>query len=211
VVQAKSSLTAALAAFLASKKTEVAIIDLNFDQATLTNWWRQRGQPDLPHLVEISKKFTFAQAMQSLRDAKCAYCILDTSPVDTEIIVAAINEADSTIIPVRPSDLDISACRTVADACRRRRKPFAFLLAQADTRPTFKKINEAAMARLREMGDVLKTLLPMNKAYLGALTDTAHRGKTGHEIDKTLAPTIAAMWAEIECVGVPVPLRWKSK
>jgi len=91
---------------------------------------------------------------------------------------------------VRPSDLDISACRTVADACRRRRKPFAFLLAQADTRPTFKKINEAAMARLREMGDVLKTLLPMNKAYLGALTDTAHRGKTDHEIDKTLAPTI---------------------
>jgi hypothetical protein len=36
---------------------------LNFDQATLTNWWRQRGQPDLPHLVEISKKFTFAQAV----------------------------------------------------------------------------------------------------------------------------------------------------
>jgi integrase len=29
------------------------------------------------------------------------------------------------IIPVRPSDLDISACRTVVDACRRRRKPFA--------------------------------------------------------------------------------------
>jgi hypothetical protein len=37
--------------------------------------------------------------MQSLRDAKCAYCILDTSPVDTEIIEAAINEADALSSP----------------------------------------------------------------------------------------------------------------
>ena len=49
----KSTLTAALGAWLvrgfeklpADECTKIAIVDLNFDQATLTNWWGKHGRP----------------------------------------------------------------------------------------------------------------------------------------------------------------------
>ena len=203
----KTTLTAALGTWLArgfeklpaDKRVKVAIADLNFDQATLTNWWGKRGRPLFPHLLEITD---FASDLAALRKAKWAYCLIDTPPDDMDIIETAILEADATLIPVRPSELDIAACRAVMDLCRRRRRPFAFVLAQIDTRPTYKKINDAALATLSEMGPVLSTSFPMHKAYLSSLAEPSQRGKTGHEIDKTLEPTIAALWAEIEMIGV---------
>jgi cellulose biosynthesis protein BcsQ len=202
----KSTLTAALAAWLArdstklpaDKRAKVAIADLNFDQATLTDWWGKRGRPLYPHLVQLTN---FAGDLAALRKTNWHYCLIDTPPTDLDVIETGILEADATLIPVRPSDLDISACRAVVDLCRRRRKPFAFILCQVDTRPAFRKINDAAIERLGEMGHVLSTTFPMNKAYLTAVADPALRGKTGHEIDKTLEPTIAAIWREVEKIG----------
>jgi hypothetical protein len=43
----------------------------------------------------------------------------------------------------------------------------------------------------------------MNKAYLASLTDHSLRGKTGFEIDKSIEPDIAALWKEVEKIGVP--------
>ena len=204
----KTTMAAALGAWLArgfeklpaDKRVKVAIADLNFDQATLTNWWGKRGRPLFPHLLEITD---FASDLAALRKAKWHYCLIDTPPDEMDIIETAILEADATLIPVRPSELDIAACRAVVDLCRRRRKPFAFVLTQVDTRSTFKKINDAAIAALGEMGPVLAAVFPMNKAYLAAVADPTLRGKTGHEIDKALGPTIAAIWEEVEGIGVP--------
>ena len=51
----KTTLTAALAAWMAKEDAgRVAIADLNFDQATLTSWWMQRGRPLFPHLLKIT-------------------------------------------------------------------------------------------------------------------------------------------------------------
>jgi len=195
----KTTLTAALGAWLAKAAgTKVAIADLNFDQATLTNWWGKRGRPVFPHLLQITD---FASDVAALRKTKWHYCLIDTPPDEMDVVETAILEADATLIPVRPSELDIAACRSVVDLCRRRRKPFAFILTQVDTRPTFKKINDAAAARLNEMGPVLPVVFPMHKAYLASVADPALRGKTGHEIDKSLEPTIAAIWKEVEKIG----------
>jgi hypothetical protein len=51
-------------------------------------------------------------------------------------------------------------------------------------------------------GYVLQAMFPMNKAYLASITDHALRGKTGHEIDKAIEPDIAAIWKEVEKIGV---------
>jgi cellulose biosynthesis protein BcsQ len=202
----KTTLTAALGAWLArgfeklpaDKRVKVAIADLNFDQATLTNWWGKRGRPLFPHLLQITD---FASDIAALRKTKWHYCIIDTPPDEMDIIETAILEADATLIPARPSELDIAACRAVVDLCRRRRKPFAFILTQVDTRQTFRTINNAATATLREMGPVLETDFPMHKAYLASVADPTLKGKTGHEIDKALEPTIAAIWREVEKIG----------
>ena len=202
----KSSLTAALAVWLArdsaklpaDKRVKVAIADLNFDQASLTEWWGKRGRPVSPYLLQLTD---FAGDLAALRKANWNYCLIDTPPTDVDLIETAILEADATLIPVRPSDLDISACRTVVEICRRRRKPFAFILCQVDTRPAFRKINDAAIEALGEMGTVLSSVFPMNKAYLAAVADPTLKGKTGHEIDKALEPTISAIWKEVEKIG----------
>lgn len=195
----KTTLTAALGAWLArTAGTKIAIADLNFDQATLTNWWGKRGRPVFPHLLQITD---FASDVAALRKTKWHYCLIDTPPDEMDVIETAILEADATLIPVRPSELDIAACRSVVDLCRRRRKPFAFILTQVDTRQTFKKINDAAAATLGEMGQVLPAVFPMHKAYLASVAEAALRGKTGHEIDKSLEPTIAAIWKEVEKIG----------
>jgi chromosome partitioning protein len=202
----KSSLTAALAVWLArdsaklsaDKRVKIAVADLNFDQATLTHWWGKRGRPLFPHLLELTD---FASDLAALRKAGWDYCLIDTPPTDMDVIETAILEADVTLIPVRPSDLDISACRAVVDLCRRRRKPFAFILCQVDTRPAYRKINDAAIEALGEMGTVLSAVFPMNRAYLAAVADPALKGKTGHEIDKALEPTISAIWKELEKIG----------
>ena len=146
----KTTLTAALGAWLArTDGTKVAIADLNFDQATLTNWWGKRGRPVFPHLLQITD---FAGDVAALRKTKWHYCLIDTPPDEMDVIETAILEADATLIPVRPSELDIAACRAIVDLCRRRRKPFAFILAQVDTRPTFKKINDARPPRSARWG-----------------------------------------------------------
>jgi cellulose biosynthesis protein BcsQ len=207
----KSTLTAALSAWLArgyeklpaDKRVKVAIADLNFDQATLTRWWGKRGRPLFPHLLEITD---FASDMAALRKAKWNYCLIDTPPDDMDVIHTAILEADATLIPVRPSEIDIAACRAVVDLCRRRRKPFAFILTQVESKPDFRKINNAAVEALRATGHgkVLETPFPMNKAYVASITDRTLQGKTGHEIDHKLEANIAAIWAEIEKLGDPV-------
>lgn len=195
----KTTLTAALGAWLAKTAgTKVAIADLNFDQATLTNWWGKRGRPVFPHLLQITD---FASDVAALRKTKWHYCLIDTPPDEMDVIETAILEGDATLIPVRPSELDIAACRSVVDLCRRRRKAFAFILTQVDTRQTFKKINDAAAAMLSEMGPVLPVVFPTHKAYLASVADAELRGKTGHEIDKSLEPTIAAIWKEVEKIG----------
>jgi cellulose biosynthesis protein BcsQ len=206
----KSTLTAALGAWLArghekqpaDKRVKVAIADLNFDQATLTRWWGKRGRPLFPHLLEITD---FANDMAALRKAKWDYCLIDTPPDEIDVIHTAILEADATLIPVRPSELDIAACRAVVDLCRRRRKPFAFILTQVENKPDFRKINNAAIEALRATGGrVLEATFPMNKAYLAPITDHTLQGKTGHEIDPKLEANIAAIWKEVERIGDPV-------
>jgi len=220
----KTTLTAALGAWLArghekqppEKRIKVAIADLNFDQATLTNWWGKRGRPLFPHLLQITN---FADDLGALRQANWDYCLIDTPPDEMDIIETAIIEADATLIPVRASELDIAASRAVVDLCRRRRKPFAFILTQVDTRQPFKKINAAAIALLEEMGTVLEETFPMHRAYLASLADPTLRGKTGHEIDKGLESDIAAIWKAVEKIGeggrsieiAPTPAKRRAK
>jgi MinD-like ATPase involved in chromosome partitioning or flagellar assembly len=47
----KSTITALLAARASQDTPRVAMMDLNFDQGSLTQWWSMRGEPDSPKLI----------------------------------------------------------------------------------------------------------------------------------------------------------------
>ena len=196
----KTSLTAALAVCAISESKKVAIIDLNADQASLTGWWQLRGEPAAPYLVELSKLHVDIKALDV---TGWKYCLIDTPPDEMAIIEAAIAESDVVLIPVRASALDIEASKAVVDICKRRRKPYGYVLVAVDTRPQFKDMTKEALADLAEitkgdkLGKVLTAQVPYHKAFITAMAD----GKTGQETDTTLQRKVADVWEQLKAVG----------
>ena len=194
----KTTLVASLGAWLAKDGDKVAIVDLNLDQASLTNWWIQRGRPTFPFLVDLTN---FADDVEALRRTKWKVCLIDTPPDEMDVIESAILEADAVVIPVRASDLDIQACKAIVDLCERRRKPYGLLLVQIDTRAPYRKINDAARAQLTGIGRVLSPVFTANRAYSASVVDPTLRGKAGFEVDASLEQEIADIWEAIETIG----------
>jgi chromosome partitioning protein len=190
----KTSLTAALAVCATAEARRVAIIDLNADQASLTAWWLARGRPANPYLVELEK---LATDLRALAATGWQFCIIDTPPDAMDVIEAAVFESDAVVIPVRAASLDIEASRAIVDIAKRRRKPHAYILAAVDTRPAFRDVNKAALADLAKLGPVLGAQLPYRKAYITAMAE----GKTGHEVDTTLAREVAGIWKDVKAIG----------
>lgn len=48
----KSTITAMLAVRACQDTTRVAMMDLNFDQGSLSSWWTMRGRPEAPLLAQ---------------------------------------------------------------------------------------------------------------------------------------------------------------
>lgn len=186
----KTTITAALAARASNDSKRIAIIDLNSDQASLTQWWYARGEPKNPRLfadVENIKDDT-----ELLRLDGWDYVFIDTPPGSMDLIEATIMIADAVVIPVRPSILDVSSIDAVVEMCLSRHKPFSFVLSAVDSR--FKKLKTAAIAALRSDGPIFRTHVTYKAHYINAMTV----GKTGPETDKNLAKEIDGLWSEVK-------------
>ena len=184
----------------ADDRPRVAVVDLNLDQATLARWIHDRGRPVFPHLLQVTN---FVDDIASLRGAGFDYCIIDTPPDELDVIETAIMEFDCVLVPVKPSTLDLSACRAVTDICRRRRKPFSIILTQVDNRTMFHDVTDAAADKCRKLGPVLPVMFTFRKAHLMAVVDETLKGKAGHEINPEIEDEIAKIWAEVEKIGRP--------
>jgi len=158
---------------------KIAMIDLNADQASLTQWWVLRGRGVNPYLMQ--QPGSVIDDVKVLAADGFNWCVIDTPPTDTEIIEFAILVADFVLIPVRLAFLDTNAVDLVVDLCEKRRKPYAFLINAYDRRPQFKSPNTEALALLRERGPVLETQLPYSAHFVTGQSS----GKTAPEIDKT--------------------------
>jgi chromosome partitioning protein len=96
----KTTLVSALAARAALESARVAMFDLNSDQANLTQWYILRGEPPNPVLIEVEK---ISRDTEVLRNEKFDWLLIDTPPLDLDVIEAAVAVADAVIIPVRAS------------------------------------------------------------------------------------------------------------
>lgn len=189
---AKSLTTATLAVRAAEDGSRVAMLDLNADQATLTQWWALRGRQSNPYLLSDCGRL--AEDIELLRGEGFAYCMIDTPPLDMELIETAIVVSDAVLVPVMASFFDVSAIDSVVDMCKRRRKPFAFVLSSFDGRQIFKSSNDEAVAVLSGRGKILKTRVPYHPKFRAGQIE----GKTGPELDKKLADTVNELWAEVQ-------------
>jgi chromosome partitioning protein len=173
---------------------KVGMIDLNADQASLTQWWVLRGRGVSPYLMEEAG--SVIDDVKTLSAEGYAWCLIDTPPTDTEINEFAILVADLVIIPVRPAFLDMNATDLIVDICRKRKKKFAFLINSYDGRPQFRKANTEAIAMLAGRGPIFETRLPYSAKFIEGQSS----GKTGPELDKALAASVDALLEEVKAM-----------
>lgn len=108
----KSTLGANLATYATSENFKTAIIDLD-PQASISTWHSLRDKDDITlltlHPPLLSKKIA------QLKNNDYDLCIIDTPPHNSTAAANAINEANITLIPVRPSSFDLLAIQATFD------------------------------------------------------------------------------------------------
>ena len=100
----KSNTVAVLAARAATEshrtrgKGGVAMIDLNEDQATPSQWWTLRGRPVNPYLLKDGG--TLDEDIKILGSDGWDYCVIDGPPYDMDMIEMTVVLASVVIIPI---------------------------------------------------------------------------------------------------------------
>ena len=123
----KTTLAASVAVAAQQAGERVYLIDLD-PQASLYSWGERRTADD-PQVDKISPDKLTA-ALIGLDKAGYTLAVIDTQGVDTAATSAAMRAADLSLIPARPSALDIEASRPTMAALSRLGRPFAFVLNQ---------------------------------------------------------------------------------
>ena len=186
----KSTIASALAARASKESLRVAMMDLNPDQGNLTQWWMLRGQPMNPRLITDIENIPEDVAV--LKAAKFDWLILDSPPVEMDLIEQAIAVSDFVLVPIRTSLFDVNAIDAVVSMCKTHRKNFGFVLSAVDSK--FKTLTDQTVAALVKEGPLLASRVSYRKPYIEALM----AGKTGPEISKDLVPEIEALWGEVK-------------
>jgi chromosome partitioning protein len=195
----KTTVTLSLAARAAKDSARVAMFDLNGDHGDLTKWWLLRGEPKNPRIIEVEKISQDAEVLRA--SGRFDWLIIDTPPLDLEIIENSIIKSDAVVLPVRPGFFDIDAVTPVVEMCKDRRKPFSFLLSAVDSK--MPKLIENAMTSLVGDGPIFATRLRYLQPYILSIT----KGKTAAEIDKSCEPEISNLWAEVKrLASQPIPI-----
>jgi chromosome partitioning protein len=186
------SVTASSLAVRASNEagSKVALIDLNEDQATLTEWWTQRGKPPNPLLHD--EEGTLDSMVESLRAASWTYCFIDGPPYEQDLIEMSVLVSDAVLIPIKLAYFDATTIDSIVGMCERKDKPYAFVINEFDDRKIFTNANAIPLAMLEGRGRIMKARISYHpKHRVGQI-----QGKTGAELDKTLAKEIDALWSE---------------
>jgi chromosome partitioning protein len=187
----KSTITALLAVRASQDTPRVAMMDLNFDQGSLTQWWGLRGEPDSPKLVAEDDIDHIPRDVKRLA-ASYDWLFIDTPPFDMDVIEQAIAVADAVVIPVKAGFFDIMASQSVVEMCQERRKPFSLLLNAFDS--SHKTLGRQAQVAFVDVGPLFATRIEHRAPYIQALSS----GKTGAETNKIAKEEVDGLWAEVK-------------
>jgi chromosome partitioning protein len=163
------------------------VIDLD-PQGSLTLWRNTRAAP-YPAIVESSPK-GLDVALRHLARAGFSHVFIDLPPGYGTIVDSAVAQANLTIIPVKPGELDIDACLKTAAAPILRRRAFAFVPNDG----TFRSI---------AMGKVIRTLqdekLPLLPTIHHRVDAALVAGQVGIERAprSRAAEEAASLWAAV--------------
>jgi chromosome partitioning protein len=148
-------------------------------QGTLSQW-HERRDAEAPQRAEIPFD-RLDEGLKTMQGRGGAYCFIDTAPTISSQSAGLIGLADLVLIPVRPSPADLWASAQTVALVKDARKPFIFVIMQANYQAS---ITAQTIAALSKHGPVAETFVGNRVLYAGAMTG----GKTAPE----LAPSSAA-------------------
>ena len=180
----KTSLAASIGVAAMEAGERVFLIDMD-PQASLMAWGNRREAEE--PAVDKTTPDKLPGALASLaKRGDYTLAIVDTQGADTAATAAAMRVADLSLIPARPSILDIEASRPTMAALSRLNRPFAFVLNQCP--PGRSGRPQDAGRALGLLGVLAQPFIAQRAAHLDALalgvgvTELAGDGKAADEI-----------------------------
>jgi chromosome partitioning protein len=191
----KSTITGALAVRACQESAKVAMIDLNYDQGSLTDWHNLRRRANLTPLPHIDTDGAGRSLHERLDALATAYdwAIIDTPPMDLPLIEEAILLADFVLAPTRCGFFDMAAAQTITSMCRRHGTAFGFAINCADAKHAV-VLKQTVTAIKGLEWPLLAAQVKYRQAWIQALA----AGKTGAEISRDARPEIDELWTEVQ-------------
>jgi len=189
----KSTIAASLAVAAAQAGERVAVVDLD-PQGSVAEWGARREAQDLriipPKDVEDEK---LPGILARIRET-ASLAILDTPGTFDPNVTAALATADLTVIPVRPSILDLSATRRTVEALGLMGRRYAFILSQV--MPASPARAEEAARVLVQVGALVPAAIAHRADYLDAMM--TGQGVTEWAPASKAATEITSLWSWIK-------------
>lgn len=187
----KTTLAASVAVAAQEAGEQVAILDLD-PQQSLTAWADNR-EADTPAVdtLDSSKVERLPEILPMLEGKGYTLVILDTAGVDTASTRIAMENADISVIPSRPTSMDIRATKATHEAAVKLGKRFVFVLNQCPPQPNNPRADEAA-AGLRMWGLMAEPLIMQRAAQQDAFASSM--GVTEYEPTGKAADEIRQLW-----------------
>jgi chromosome partitioning protein len=184
----KSTLAANLAVAAGKAREKVFLLELD-KQGTLARWIERR-EAETPAFDRIPTAAGLAPALADIAKQGYTLTILDTAGADSPLATAAVQAADLSLIPTRPTPADLEATQATLEAIQSARRKFAFVLNQTPVRSA--RLTEAA-AGLRVLGLLAEPPIGQRNDFQDALG--LGQGVTEFNPEGKAAAEVQALWA----------------
>jgi chromosome partitioning protein len=185
----KSTLAVCLA--VAAKEAGERVLVLDMDpKKSVVRWGSKRNDPHLP--VEAVSAARLPAALIYLSKRNVSLVIVDTPLLESPRSFTAINAADLSIVPARPSTFDIWAAEVTGRKLKLMGKEFIFLLNQC---PPARQRAQEGIAALEAVGALLRPHIRARADFL----DAARTGKGVTEVDPkgAAAQEMRDLWMDL--------------
>jgi len=188
----KTTLATCLAVAAQEAGESVAIFDLD-PKSCAIRWGSKRKDRNLEvRRIAIAR---LSPALQAAAKRNVTLSIIDTPALESPAAVAAVTRADLTIVPVKPSALDIWAAVVTGRRMNVLGEKFVFLLNQCPKQRQSRRMR-ASIAELEAAGPLLVPQIGMSQRFLEAVA----QGKGVTEIDPKggTAQEMRSLWLAIK-------------
>jgi len=188
----KTTTAATLGVRAAQDSKRTALVDLD-PQRALIEWWRRRGETDNPRIFEGVDKA--ADAVERLELDGWDIVILDGPPAFLQVVAEMIEVADFTIIPCKPSMLDIMAMQDVVSFAKDAGSGYLVVLNDV---PSDKIAEQARKMLTAQRVPVAKAQISHRVSHIAGMAEGKTAAEVGKGRDKAAREEIDALWLEVK-------------